>query len=236
MRRRGAVLLLALGAAAVAGCGVLGPRLPEDPEARYEAIAASAWGPESPEALARYLETRQVLKPSYDGYREGIQNWALREASTGRAFGPTLLGVAAMRKKLDDEAAKRGLTFDDYQRMTILVYGRWLRASRPGPLPEEGVVRTLKEMEVGLGRQLDKAAASGDVSIDTAAIQARIDSIRHQLRFLEPYATMDKEATLAAIDPATRGWLEEHRKEIEELDWLYFDTAPPPRKEAKKKA
>jgi hypothetical protein len=47
---------------------------------------------------------------------------------------------------------------------------------------------------------------------------------------------MDKKATLEAIDPATRGWLEAHRKQVEALDWLYFDTAPPPRSEPKKKA
>jgi hypothetical protein len=234
--RRLILLLAALAGTGGAGCGAFAPRLPDDPVARHEAIAAIAWGPESPEALQKFLDSKQALKATYDNYEDGIQNWSLREAATGRAFGPTLIGVASMRKRLDGEAAKRGLTVDDLQRMTILVYGRWLRASRPGPVPEEGVVRTLKEMEVGLTRQLAKAAASGDVSIDTAAIQARIDSIRHQVKFLEPYATMDKKATLEAIDPATRGWLEAHRKEVEALDWLYFDTAPPPRSEPKKKA
>lgn len=236
MTRRLVLLVAALAGTGGAGCGAFAPRLPDDPVARHEAIAAAAWGPESPEALQKYFESRRALKATYDDYEDGIQNWALREAATGRVFGPTLIGVASMRKRVDDEAARRGLTFDDFQRMTILIYGRWLRASRPGPVPEEGVVRTLKEMEVGLTRQLALAAASGDISIDTAALQARIDSIRHQVKFLEPYATMDKKATLDAIDPATRAWLEEHRKEVEDLDWLYFDTAPPPRSEPKKKA
>jgi hypothetical protein len=234
--RRLVFLIAALAGAGGAGCGAFAPRLPDDPVARHEALAAVAWGPESPEELTKYLECRSALKETYDNHQDVIQNWALREAATGRVFGPALLGVVTMRKNVDTEAAKRGLTFDDFQRMTILVYGRWLRASRPGPVPEAGVVRTLKEMEVGLTRQLALAAASGDVSIDTAALQARLDSVRHQARFLEPYATMDRKATLGAIDPATRTWLEEHRQEIEALDWIYFDTAPPPRSEPRKKA
>ncbi len=227
------VLLLALGAAAVGGA--CAPRLPQDPAARHEAIAARAWGPESPEALQKFLESKQALRESYESYQDGIQNWALREAATGRSLGPSLIGVASMRKRLEEEAAKRGLSADDYQRLSIVVFGRWLRASRPGPPPEAKVVRTLKEMEVGLTRQLDNAAASSDISIDTAALQKRLESIRHQLRFLEPYATMDKDATLAAIDSSTRAWLEEHRKEVEELDWVYFDTVPPARGEPAKK-
>jgi hypothetical protein len=230
------LLIAVLTGTGGAGCGAFAPRLPDDPEARYEAIALAAWGPESPEALRKYLESRSAVQETYDEYQDTIQNWALREAATGRSFGPALIGVASMRRKIDEEAAKRGLTLDDFQRMTILVYGRWLRASRPGPAPEAGVVRTLKEMEVGLTRQLALAAASGDVSIDTAALQARLDSVRHQARFLEPYATMDRKATLGAIDPATRTWLEEHRQEIEALDWTFFDTAPPPRSEPRKKA
>lgn len=236
MTKRLVALLAALGAMGGAGCGAFAPRLPRDPVARHEAIAATAWGPESAEALQAFLESKRALKPTYDDYEDGIQNWSLREAATGRVFGPSLIGVVSMRKRLDDEAAKRGLTFDDFQRLTILVYGRWLRASRPGPVPEEGVVRTLKEMEVGLTRQLALASSSDDISIDIAAIRSRLDSIRHQLRFLEPYATMDKEATLAAIDPATRSWLEQHRQEVEALDWRFFDTAPPPRPDPKKQA
>lgn len=236
MSRRLILLTAALAGTVGAGCGALAPRLPDDPVARREAIAAGAWGPESPEALQQYLESRRALKATYENYQDGIQTWALREAATGRVFGPALIGVASMRRKVEDEAARRGLTPDDFQRMTILVYGRWLRASRPGPVPEAGVVRTLKEMEVGLARQLALAAASDDVSIDTAALQGRLDSIRHQAKFLEPYATMDKKATLEAIDPATKSWLEQHRAEIENLDWLFFDTAPPPRPEPKKTA
>ena len=184
MTRRLVFLIAALAGAGGAGCGAFAPRLPDDPVARHEALAAVAWGPESPEELTKYLECRSALKETYDNHQDVIQNWALREAATGRVFGPALLGVVTMRKNVDTEAAKRGLTFDDFQRMTILVYGRWLRASRPGPVPEAGVVRTLKEMEVGLTRQLALAAASGDVSIDTAALQARLDSVRHQARFL----------------------------------------------------
>jgi hypothetical protein len=235
MTRRLILLIAALAGTSGAGCGAFEPRLPDDPTARHEAIARAAWGPESPETLQKYLESRAALDPIYRNYEDGIQNWALREAATGRVFGPTLIGVASMRKRIDDEAGQRGLTFDDYQRLTILVYGRWLRATRDPPVPEERVVRTLKEIEVGLARQLENAAHSDDVSIDTAALEARLASVRHQAKYLEPYATMDRQATLDAIDPATRAWLGEHRAEIEKLDWAYFDTVPPPRAEEKKK-
>ncbi len=236
MTRRLILLIAALAGTVGAGCGLLTPRLPDDPAARHEAIARTAWGPESPETLEKYLASRSALDPVYRNYEDGIQNWALREAATGRAFGPALIGVGSMSRKIETEAASRGLTSDDYQRLTVLVFGRWLRATRDGPIPEERVVRTLKEIEVGLARQLANAATSDDVSIDTAALEARLASVRHQAKFLEPYATMDKAATLEAIDPATRAWLEQHRKQIEALDWFYFDTIGPPRADAKKKA
>lgn len=236
MSRRAPLFVLALSAAAATGCGLFAPRLPDDPGARHEAIAAAAWGPESADTLQKYLASRRALDETYRRYEDGIQSWSLREAATGRIFGPALIGVASMRKQVDAEAATRGLTFDDYQRLTILVYGRWLRSTRDGPIPEERVVRTLKELEVGLARQLANAAASGDPSIDTAALESRLASVRHQVKYLEPYATMDKPATLEAIEPATRAWLDQHRAEIEALDWTFFDTVPPPRAAPKKQA
>jgi len=228
MKRRATALALALLLAAPASTGCRGGSrpLPEEPNERQAAILARAWGPESPDTLEKYLEARGALAELYERQRDALQNWALREAATAMSLTGAVIGVSSMRRKAEQEMQRRGLNFDDFQRLTALVYIRWLRASRPGDPPEKPLVRALREIEVGISRQID--LVSGDPSADVERLERRLTSIRQQAGYLEPIAMMDKTATLERIDPSTRQWLEAHREQIEKLDWIYFDTAPPP--------
>ena len=220
-----AVVLLALAVAACAGPGA-GPE-PEDPTEHFFWSLERAWGPESPEILEKYLEVREELKPIYEEYEDGIQQWALRELGTRPTFGPSLLGMLRMRRERDRLLEEKGLSLPDWERLTILVYGRWLRAVRPDPPPEKRLVRVLGELEVGLSRRL--ANDPPEDPRERKKLEERLAAVRHQRRCLVPFGEMDKEATLAAIDPATRAWLEDHRDRIEAVDFRLLDTAPPPR-------
>ncbi|MDQ7006940.1 MAG: hypothetical protein Q9Q40_06885 [Acidobacteriota bacterium] len=209
----------------------------ETPVEMHLALLAQAWGPETPERLEHFLEVRESISHLvFDRrYQIGIQQWALREAGTMPSFGPALFGVLSMRRETDQRLAERGLTMSDFLRMTILVYGRWLRAVREGPPPEVDVIRALQELEVGLERHL--ANNPPEKAGDLERLEQRLLAVRHQLRFLRPY-NMDeafKKRVLERIDPATRRWLEEHRERIEAVDFRYFDTAPPAREKTKKK-
>lgn len=186
-----------------------------------------AWGPESPETLQKYLEVRQALKPVYAANADGLEQHSLREASTRPILIAALKGLLDMRRQADTQVEARGLTLEDYQRLTILVYGRWLRAVRSQDPPEKRLTRVLQELEVAVSRRLERnpPVAANELKGE----QARLASIRHQLRFVAPYGIADKTATLARLDTATKAWLEQHRAEIQECDFRLFDTAAPER-------
>ncbi len=222
-----AALLLAL---LVAGCAEKLAPEPEDPTEHFFWSLERAWGPESPETLEKYLEVREALQPIYEQYEEGIQQWALRELGTKPTFGPSLLGMLRMRRERDRLLEEKGLTLPDWERLTILVYGRWLRAVRPDPPPEKRLVRILGELEIGLERHLRNNPPEDPR--EKKRLEERLAAVRHQRRCLVPFGEMDKEKVLARIDPATRKWLEEHRDRIEAVDFRLLDTAPPPRKPA----
>lgn len=197
---------------------------------RRLALFDEAWGPESPEVLEKYLAVRQALQPRMTEYAGNVTQYALREASTHSALAPILMSVTLVRKKLEDALQAQGLEFDDYQRLTILVYGRWLRATSDSEPPEARVVRTLQEIEIGLSRQI----AHGNFASEEERKEAetRHASVLHQARFLAPYAFMDKEAVLAGLDAGTVAWLESHRADFEEVDYGIFDTMAPQREGA----
>lgn len=230
MRVAGALSLVAL---LWAGCGdgKGSGSLPKDLTARHFALLDQAWGPESPETLQRFLEVRKEMKDYYDRYREGIQQWALREASTTPTYGQTVLGLMAMRQRVDEVLPQHQLTFDDFQRLTFLVYGRWLRAVQEGPPPERRVLRILREMEIGVDRTLAQNPPANPKEL--SVLETRLASIRHQAKCIEPFGRMDKLKTLDRLDPDTKIWLEAHRQEVEELSFGFFDTAAPPREEEK---
>ncbi|GAB4224219.1 MAG: hypothetical protein Kow0062_25620 [Acidobacteriota bacterium] len=226
MRRAFVTALVA--ALALTGCAGAGsPSLPDDDTARREILLRRAWGPEPPDVLERYLAVREQIAPRFRKYETGLTQMALREASSRAMFGKAVLGAALMRKDLDRALEQAGLTFADWERLTILVYGRWLRAVRGTDPPERRVARILQELEVAIARHLENAPPADPD--ERRALEDRLASVRHQLRFTAPFALLDPERTLAAIDPDTRRWLEEHRERIESLDFGVFDTMAPPR-------
>lgn len=226
-----AVLISA--AACVPGGGNSGGGEPsaEDPVARHKWLFAKAWGPESPEVLASYLEVRKTIAPRFHQYEDGLRQYALREVSTQAIFGPAMLGATLMRRDLERALEEHGLTFTDYQRLTILVYGRYLRASRAEAVPETRLVRVLQELEIALSRRLANNSPQSDT--ERQGLEERLASVSHQRLFLSPYAAMNKERVLARIDPATKAWLDERRADIEALDFDIFDTLVPPREATK---
>ena len=227
----GLLLLWGLIAALLAGGFAVATPGEDDPVAKYRILLRTAWGPESPENLEKFLEIRQALSKYVfdDRYQNGIQQWALREAGTMPSFGPALFGVISMRRKTDEMLKERGLEMKDFQRMTMLVYGRWLRAVREDPPPENELSRALLELEAGLERHLEHNPP--EESKKRAKLADRLAAVKHQLEYLRPFV-MDqgtKRQVLARIDAGTRDWLEGHREQIESLDFRFFDTAPPPR-------
>ncbi len=198
-----------------------------DQAARYRRLLEQAWGPETPERLETYLGIRERLKPLFEQYGDGIMQWALREASTRPVMVQAQFGVLQLRHALNAELERTGLHDDDYLRLTLLVYGRWLRSVRDEDPPEKNTLRALQEMEVGLSRRLANNPPEG--AAERKKLQGRLASVSFQARYIAPFALLDKAATLARIDAATRGWLEAHRARIEALDFGPLDTAAPPR-------
>jgi hypothetical protein len=230
--RKSLVALLSLSLLSAAGCG--GQRaqqgsaaLPDDESERRRAILERAWGPEPAERLETFLELRRTIQPRIEKHNDAIQQLALRHAATRPVVGKGVFGVGLVRADLERALREVGLEYSDYMRLTALVYGRWLRAVRDQPPPEKRVIRALQEMEIGIERRL--ANNPPEDPKKAHALQERLRSVRHQIEFLEPYGAMDPETVLERIHPDTRAWLEEHRQEIEELDFVFFDTAPPPR-------
>jgi hypothetical protein len=196
---------------------------------KYQELLGAAWGPEPESRLEAYLEIREELKPIFERYAEGIVQWSLREAGTRPMFAPALMGVFRIRRTIDEQIEQRPLDFEDYQRLTVLVYGRWLRAVREGTPPERAVARALQELEVGLKRQLENNPQEDPR--EREQISDRLEAVRHHLRFIRHFAfsEADKQKVLDRIDPGTREWLAANRERIESLDFGVFDTAPPPR-------
>jgi len=192
---------------------------------RHQSLWAAAWGPESPEKLQKFLDVRRAVVPLYRESGETVQNWALQEASSLPALGQGALSVMHLLRTMKEEGEKVGLTQDDLDRLTMLVYARWLRAVSAEPPPERRTVRMLREMEVGIERHL--ANNPPPVERSRAALQRRLERVKRQAELLTPIAAMDKRAVLERIDPATRRWCEQHRAEIEELTFGYLDTTPP---------
>jgi hypothetical protein len=202
------------------------------PAEKYRALLDEAWGPEPPHQLESYLEIREELLPIFKKYADGIVQWSLREAGTRPMFAPALLGVYRIRARIDEMVEERSLDFEDYRRMTILVYGRWLRAARESAPPERAVARALQELEVGLARRLDNNPPEDER--ERHQVADRLEAVRHHLRFIRHFAFSeeDKQKVLERIDPETREWLEAHRERIESYDFGVFDTAPPSRERA----
>lgn len=216
-----------------AGCapGSSRSNLSDDPAERHRQLFEQAWGPEDPERLTAYLEAKAQIEPRFRQYEDALRQYSLREVSTQPLFGPAMLGANLLRRDLDTALEAHGLSFADYQRLTILIYGRWLRSVREEDPPEVRIVRVLQELELGLTRRLENNPPEGQ---DRAKLEARLASVSHQRLFLSPYATQDKEAVLARIDAGTRGWLEANRAKIEALDFDTFDTMAPPRTKPEK--
>jgi hypothetical protein len=227
-----AALLLAAPLLLVAGCR-RSAGADETPAVRAARMFETAWGPERPDVLAKYLEVRRALKPVFERNAEAATQWALREASTRPMLLPAMFGVAQLRRTLDESLARTGLGSDDYMRLPLLVYGRWLRADRDEDPPETRVLRTLQEVALGSERHL-RAHPPAD-PVERGKLAERFEAARFQARYVAPIAAMDRAATLARIDRPTAQWLEAHRKEIEELDFGLFDTAAPPRDRPQKK-
>lgn len=230
------LLAWGLAAALLAGGSVMAAPGKDELVSRYRVLLRTAWGPETPENLEKFLEIRQALsKLVFDSrYQNGIQQWALREAGTMPSFGPALFGVISMRRETDGMLKERDLQMSDFQRMTMLVYGRWLRAVRDEPPAENKLLRALLELEVGLERHLERNPP--EEAKERAKLEDRLAAVKHQLEYLRPFV-MDEEMkkqVLARIDAGTREWLEAHREQIESLDFRFFDTAPPPRPRARK--
>ena len=227
MRRMIAVGCL-FAAGLLAGCAARdGRALPEDDAARREVLLRTAWGPETPETLEKYLGVRERIAPRFHKYEEGLTQMALREASSRAMLGKALMGAGLLRRELDRALEQAGLTYADWERLTILVYGRWLRAVRDEDPPERRVARILQELEAAIGRHLENNPPADPR--ERAELEERLASVRHQLRFIAPYALLDKARTLEAIDPETRQWLDEHREQVERLSFGVFDTMAPPR-------
>lgn len=221
----GVLLAIAVPAGRAAGPRDAAPR--SNVAAHYVELLDRAWGPEPPERLAQFLEARRAIQPVYARYRDGIAQWALREASTRPLGYASIIGVLELRKALDAELARLGLSEDDYTRLAMLVYGRWLRAVRTEPAPEVHLLRSLQEIGVGLERQLKNHPP--DDAATRAKLEDRLASVRFQARHVAVFALPAKAEVLARIDGATRQWLEAHRAEVEAVDFDLFDTAAPPR-------
>lgn len=217
----GAWLLLGLAV----GCDQ--NKLPEDPAERQAAILARAWGPESPRTLERFLAVRAGLKPTFEENREALIQHSLREVSSRPLVLAAVKGLMQLREQADRLLAEQQLSFDDYLRLTALVYGRWLRSVREEEIPERRLTRMLQEMEVVVQRHLERAPPG--IKKERETLESRLASIRHQLKWVSLYGLQDKAATLQRIDPATRAWLEQHRSEIEANSFDIFDTAAPER-------
>jgi hypothetical protein len=196
---------------------------------QYQELLDSAWGPASPQELEAYLSVREALLPIFEKYADGIVQWALREAGTRPMFGKGLMGVFRMRGEIDDQLENQPLDFGDYRRLTVLVYGRWLRAVREEAPPERSVARALQELELGLSRQLENNPPEDER--ERAQLADRLAAVRHHLRFIRHFAfsEQDKREILERIDAATREWLGAHRERVASLDFGVFDTAPPSR-------
>jgi len=197
----------------------------------YSKAYASAWGPEKPEDLEAYLAVREAMEPIFAKRRRGVTQWALREAGTEPLLLEGILGVAEMRKQREEALEEHALVSEDYLRLTALVYGRWLRAVREADPPEKRLVRILREMKIGLARQLKNNPPDDEKEL--AEVERRLASVTHQVEWIAVFGDPEKEDTLSRIDAETRKWLEEHRERIEEFDFGLFDTAPPPRADAK---
>ncbi|RMG47543.1 MAG: hypothetical protein D6718_03425 [Acidobacteria bacterium] len=222
---RGVRRALALAAALAAGAAVAG----ESPAELQSRLIDASFDPAAPEELEKFLEIRKALQPYYKEHSFDLTQWALREAGTIPMWG-SLLRVTVMRKKLDELLEQHGLSFEQYMRLTFLVYGRWLRAVSDRPSPEAKLVRELAELAVGLQRHLANNPPEDPKARDR--LQERLAAVRHQIAFVAPFAyetAAQKKAVLDRLDPATVAWLEEHREEIERCDFGVFDTAPPPR-------
>ncbi len=206
-----------------------------DEESQVEHVRGlleEAWGPEEPETLERYLEVRQALKPIFDDKkkRRALEQWALREVSTQGGLVHSIFTTLQARNELEAALSAQSLDFPTYQRLTILVYGRWLRAVREEPAPEIRICVMLQELEIGLARQL--ANNPPEEGRELNDLTERLAAVRHQLAFTKPFALRDKAQVLEAIDADTRVWLEQHREAIEECDFGVFDTAAPARERA----
>lgn len=199
---------------------------PNEAEMRRD-LLREAWGPESPETLQTYLDIRRAVESRFREHEDAITQLALRNAATRPVIGKAILGAGLLRGDIERELKEVGWTYSDFVRLNALVYGRWLRAVREGDPPEKRVVRVLSELQLGLRRQLDNNPP--DNSRDLQSLRDELSSVEHQIEFLVPFAEMDKAVVLETIDEPTKAWLSEHREEIEELDFGYFDTVPPPR-------
>lgn len=229
-----AALACAAAALGAAACRPSGPPADEDPARRTARLMATAWGPESPAALEKYLAIRKELKPIYDRYQEGVVQWSLREAATRPSLTVALFGVMQLRRTLDEQLKKTGLTDEDYARMTMVVYGRWLRAVRTEDPPEKRPTRALQELAIGLERHLANNPPADEA--ERKKLEDHLAAVKFQVRYVAPYGLMDKAQTLAKLDKATVSWLEQHRADVEAVDMRLFDTAAPPRQRAEKKA
>ena len=199
------------------------------PSKEYFRLLDRAWGPEPAEKLDAFLAVREELKPIFERYHDGMIQWSLREAGTRPMFSAALFGVFKFRRELDQLLQEKVIDFDDYRRLSILVYGRWLRAVRDEVPPERHLARSLQELDVGIERHL--AHNPPGKARERQALEERLAAVRHHLACVKHFAfsEADKREVIERIDPRTRAWLEEHRARVEELDFGVFDTAPPSR-------
>ncbi|MFN7964500.1 MAG: hypothetical protein U0V87_02285 [Acidobacteriota bacterium] len=225
--RAALVIVLVVGVAVATTTGCNRSSLPSDASQRTLVLMEQAWGPESADTLQKFLKVRQELKPVFEANAEAIEQHSLREASTRPLLIGAIKGLFELRRVVDSELKTQGLTMDDYQRLTILVYGRWLRSVRTEDPPEKRITRVLQELEVAVSRRVANDLFGSPK--EKQSEQDRLASIRHQLQFVAAFGLADKSATLARIDGPTKSWLEQHRKEIEDADFGLFDTAAPER-------
>lgn len=199
------------------------------PREEYFQLLDRAWGPEPPEKLEAFLVVREELRPIFERYHDGIIQWSLREAGTRPMFSAALFGVFKFRRELDQLLQEKVIDFDDYRRLSILVYGRWLRAVRDEVPPERHVARALQELDVGIERHL--AHNPPATERERQALEERLAAVRHHLACVKHFAfsEADKREVIERIDPQTSAWLEQHRDRVEALDFGVFDTAPPSR-------
>lgn len=228
------VFLLLVGLPFGVACQKGGGR-EEDAAAKYFRVLDSAWGPETPQNLEKFLAVREGLLPIYQSHANWINELALRHAGGGALNADGMLGLVLMSKEMEQQLTKQGLTDEEFSRMTMLVYGRWLRASSSAPLVETKALRSLQEQQEVIKRRLANNPPTDPQEMK--ALKRRLDGINYQIPFMAVWGLMDKKATLARIDPATAKWLTEHRSEIERLSFGDLDTAgPTPPGEEKKPA